>query len=218
MTEAEWHGCEELLEMLYFLVYGYRKASERKLRLFSCACCRSAWPHFKEEKARKAIELAESLADGLVNEQDRDAATLAIDFDWDGDLESPMVDEVFVARLCLDENITNRCALAAKTAAESAGKEKAEEERRQCRLLRDMFGPLPFRAVALDPAWHAWKEATVLQIARAIYDERRFADMAVLGDALEEAGCADEDILSHCREPEPHFRGCWMVDLLLGKQ
>jgi hypothetical protein len=54
-------------------------------------------------------------------------------------------------------------------------------------------------------------------MARKMYDSRDFSDMPVLADALEEAGCQDADILVHLRGPEPHVRGCWVVDLLLGK-
>ena len=69
----------------------------------------------------------------------------------------------------------------------------------------------------LDPAWLAWNDGTVRRLAAAIYEERAFARLPVLGDALEEAGCRDEGVLTHCREPGPHVRGCWLVDLLLGK-
>jgi hypothetical protein len=55
------------------------------------------------------------------------------------------------------------------------------------------------------------------KIARAIYDGRAFERMPILADALEDAGCGDADILRHCREPGEHVRGCWVVDLLLGK-
>jgi hypothetical protein len=55
-------------------------------------------------------------------------------------------------------------------------------------------------------------------LARSIYDEHRFVEMPILADALEEAGCTDPDILSHCRGPGPHVRGCWPVDLILGKE
>jgi hypothetical protein len=51
-----------------------------------------------------------------------------------------------------------------------------------------------------------------------IYDDRRFQDLPILVDALEEAGCANVDILGHCRGPGPHARGCWVVDLILGKE
>jgi hypothetical protein len=58
----------------------------------------------------------------------------------------------------------------------------------------------------------------VPRLVRGIHEERAFDRLAVLADALEEAGCADADILSHLRGPGPHVRGCWVVDLLLGKE
>jgi hypothetical protein len=57
----------------------------------------------------------------------------------------------------------------------------------------------------------------VLGLAKAIYGEGRFTDVPVLADALEEAGCADAEILTHLRGPGPHVRGCWALDLVLGK-
>ena len=86
----------------------------------------------------------------------------------------------------------------------------------QARLLRDLFGD-PFRPVPVDPGWAAWNSATIPKLAQAIYEERRFADLPILADALEDAGCTNQDILSHCRGPGPHVRGCWAVDLVLGK-
>jgi hypothetical protein len=87
---------------------------------------------------------------------------------------------------------------------------------RLAELLRDIFGN-PFRSVAVDPFWLTWNGGTVPKLAQAIYDECRFQDLPVLADALEEADCADADLLGHCRGPGPHVRGCWAVDLLLGK-
>ncbi|MBN9518635.1 hypothetical protein J0H58_08975 [bacterium] len=80
-------------------------------------------------------------------------------------------------------------------------------------LVRDIFGN-PFRLVALDPAWRT--EAAVA-LARGMYESRDFTPMSVLADALEDAGCAGTDVLGHCRGSGPHVRGCWVVDLLLGK-
>jgi hypothetical protein len=91
-------------------------------------------------------------------------------------------------------------------------------------LIRCLIGPLPFRPVTADPAWLVWNNGTVPKIAQAAYDERLLpsghldpARLAVLADALEEAGCDDADILGHLRGPGPHVRDCWVVDLLLGK-
>ena len=85
----------------------------------------------------------------------------------------------------------------------------------QSALLRDIFGN-PFRTVAVDPKWLTWNGGTVPAIARRIYDQRRFEDMPILADALEDAGCDNQDILTHCRQSGDHVRGCWVVALLLG--
>jgi hypothetical protein len=93
----------------------------------------------------------------------------------------------------------------------------AAEESTQADLLRDIYGPLPFRPVAADPAWLAWKDGTIPKLAQAIYDERAFDRLPVLADALEEAGCDNPDFLAHLRGPGPHTKGCWPLDLILGK-
>ena len=94
----------------------------------------------------------------------------------------------------------------------------AEQHRRsQCRAVRDIY-PNPFRQPPrLDASCLAWNSGTVSKLATAIYDERAFGRMPILADALEDAGCADADILGHCRGGGEHVRGCWVVDLLLGK-
>ncbi|MBY0459710.1 MAG: hypothetical protein K2V38_20515 [Gemmataceae bacterium] len=80
--------------------------------------------------------------------------------------------------------------------------------------MRDIFGN-PFRPVALDPAWLT---SDVLALARGIYDERAFDRMPILADALQDAGCNHDDILAHCRDAnQVHVRGCWVIDLVLGK-
>jgi hypothetical protein len=83
-------------------------------------------------------------------------------------------------------------------------------------LLRDLGGN-PFRPVTVEPYWLAWNHGTVPALARRIYEERAFSDLPILADALEDAGCTDAAILDHCRSEGPHARGCWVLDLLLGK-
>jgi hypothetical protein len=97
-------------------------------------------------------------------------------------------------------------------------------EAMQCDLLREMFGN-PFHPASLAPAVLTWNDATVVRLAQAAYDERQMPEgtldngrLLVLADALEEAGCRSEDILDHFRGPGPHVRGCWVVDLLLGRE
>jgi hypothetical protein len=102
--------------------------------------------------------------------------------------------------------------------AERAKREAAAVDGELCALLRDLIGD-PFRpAPAVDPSWLAWNDGTVAKLAAAIYEERRFADLPILADALEDAGCSDAAILAHCRGPGEHVRGCWVVDLLTGRQ
>jgi hypothetical protein len=93
---------------------------------------------------------------------------------------------------------------------------KTADRKLQIALLNDLVGDL-FRSVVVDPTWLVWNDGTVKKVAQAIYDERRFHDLPILADALEDAGCTNADILAPCRGPGPHVRGCWLVDLLLGK-
>jgi hypothetical protein len=95
---------------------------------------------------------------------------------------------------------------------------RAAEERAQVGLLRCLFGPLLFRTVPLALSWLAWNDGTIPKLAQAVYEERAFDRLPILADALEEAGCDNADILTHCRGPGPHVRGCWLLDLLLAKE
>ncbi len=83
----------------------------------------------------------------------------------------------------------------------------------QLKLFHEII-PNPFRPISLDPAWLT---SDVLALARGIYDERAFDRMPILADALQDAGCDNDNVLSHCRGDSPHARGCWVVDLVLGK-
>jgi hypothetical protein len=98
----------------------------------------------------------------------------------------------------------------------AVGPPECGEEAGQAALLRCVFDN-PFRPVTVAPAWLSWNGATVPKLAQAIYDERRFGDLPILADALEEASCDNSDVLAHCRSGGEHVRGCWVVDLLLGK-
>ncbi|OGZ69933.1 MAG: hypothetical protein A3F47_01340 [Candidatus Staskawiczbacteria bacterium RIFCSPHIGHO2_12_FULL_38_11] len=88
----------------------------------------------------------------------------------------------------------------------------------QCQILRDIFGN-PFQPPpAINPVWFRWSDGAIIKIARVIYDEHGFDRLPILADALEDAGCTDAAILEHLRGPGPHVRGCWALDLLLGKE
>ena len=97
------------------------------------------------------------------------------------------------------------------------GPGEAAECAEQVSLLQDIFGN-PFQpSPVIQPAWLAWNGGATVRLAHTIYDNRRFEDMPVLGDALEDAGCQDAAILDHCRQPSIHVRGCWLLDLIRDK-
>ena len=92
-----------------------------------------------------------------------------------------------------------------------------EETNGCCSLIREIFGV--HRGVKVPPYWQpAWVTETVLSLARQMYESREFSAMPILADALQDAGCDNDDILNHCRGPGSHVRGCWVVDMVLGKE
>jgi hypothetical protein len=108
----------------------------------------------------------------------------------------------------------------AKVAAQRLRRELGGVNAAQCHLLRDIFFN-PFRAKpAIPAAVRAWDDGCVVNLAAAIYEQRDFSheSVGVLGDALEEAGMTDEEVLGHCRQQGAHVRGCWLVDLLTARE
>jgi hypothetical protein len=204
MTEAEWLSCNDPEELLNFL---RGKASERKLRLLACGCVRRLWPLVYDERGRQAVAAVEQLSDGGAAAAElslaRRAALKAL-------ADSP---ESRPAARPLAEAVLSLTDADAMNAART-GVALLHFTHRH--LLHDVFGN-PFRKAVLDPAWLAWEGGTLGNLARGIYDQRDFDQLPILGDALEEAGCTNPDILGHLRGPGPHVRGCWAVDLLLGK-
>jgi hypothetical protein len=188
-----------------------RKASERKLRLFACACCRGSWPLLSDERSREAVEVAERYADGIVNERGlRFAFSCAAD--------------AFAYASSTHTADPQAAAGAASAAHPEAGyyARYVTPRKEHPALLRDLVGPLPFRPATLSPAW---RTPQVVALAQAGYDQREMpagtldvARLAVLADALEDAGCDQADLLAHLRGSGPHVRGCWAVDLVLGKE
>jgi hypothetical protein len=93
----------------------------------------------------------------------------------------------------------------------------AEDGRMLLEVVRDVAGN-PFRPAALEPAWLDGNGGLARAIAAGIAEEERFDEVSVLGDALEDAGCRDEAVLAHARRrPGRHYRGCWLVDAVLGR-
>lgn len=245
MNEAEWLACSDWHRMLLFLRrrrgIASRQAGRRKLRLLACGCCRQEWALLFPE-SRDALETAELFADGRVDDEKRaEAEQQALK----AHANSPQCSLSFPQYLEAEQRSTNSsvdshrsfAALAVArvlsgnqlfeaveevmsllgrlTGLQGTASEQEEWNRATANLVRDVFGN-PFRVTRWK---RAWRTATVLQIARGIYLEHAFDRMPILGDALQETGCDDEAILSHCRDPKcVHIRGCFVLDLVLGKK
>ncbi len=214
MNEKDWLACEDPDQMLEFL---RGMASDRKLRLFAVACCYRVSPYIPSERNIEAIEVLERFADGLANDKERKYVhgwnrILAI-----SNAASPSVTEAAYYAAGAASAIYASATVHDSTNATWHTSERAERVE-QARLLRDLFGSFPLRPVTLDPITLRWNSGTVLKLAEQIYEKRRFTDLPILADALEEAGCQDTAILEHCRGPGPHVRGCWALDLILGKE
>jgi hypothetical protein len=220
VTEAEWLRRDEPAEMLSFLRerLAGREDARRKIRLWAAACCRQVWHRVKKARSRKLVEASERYADGEVDFRDLKAA-------WDahGYVVGPRAWGIRIARSAAHRDIWQGALetwAALSLSGIDGGPESALEDRVQAGLFREVFGN-PFRRVMVAPAW---RTPTVAALARGAYDERLLPSgelgphrLAVLADALEEAGCTDADLLGHLRGPGPHVRGCWAVDLLLGQ-
>jgi hypothetical protein len=228
MTEKEWIECDDVPKLLKYLV---ERASSRKFRLFGCACCRRIWHLLVDERSRNAVGVAERYADGLATEEDMDKARRAmiqcrtetalrpgsppVDSWAFGAAEAVLFDTPFWNPGAASRGAFTAAWTAAEAAWRGAGEQGPEPEtRRQLPLLRDIFEN-PYRPGWVDPAWQT---PQVVAVAEAIYEERAFDRLPIMADALEDAGCDNADILSHCRGPGLHVRGCWVVDLLLGKE
>jgi hypothetical protein len=186
-------------------------ANERKLRLYACGCVRQVWPWLTDEKSRRAIEFAEEYTDKYAAKSKLEQITLQT--------KLREIWEAAGARWTLVlaplSWAIEYSAWTATTVTEPRQRDK--HPALQAALLRDIFF-LPFRsAPAFDRAWLMANDGLAGRLARTIYGARAFDRMPVLADALEEAGCADADVLSHCRGAGPHARGCWVVDLVSGK-
>jgi hypothetical protein len=222
MTEEEWLECCDPGPMMEYL--GDR-LTDRKLRLFACAWARRAWRLLGDERSRLAVEVAERFADGLASPSELLLARNAAEQAW------VAIPEHTGSRRAMRRSSKGRDSekYAAKVAQNAADSVLSQARMRHAvtarpktmsylaNALRDLSGPSPLRPVSLEPAWLAWNGGAVIGLATSIYEDWCIDQLPVLADALEDAGCTDAKILSHLREPGPHFRGCWCVDLCLGR-
>jgi hypothetical protein len=214
LTELEWHSSGDPAELLAGLP---GKPGGRKLQLFACACCRHVGDLLTGPLSRTAIEAAEHFAEGSAG---HDELAAAVEEAAGAAYRSSFRYAVqHLAHANSPEGAARVAFWATHGVAMLAGNMAAwgAERAAQCRFLRCVFGN-PFRpAPVVDPAWLSWQGGLVATLAGSIYDLRCFVEMPLLALALEQAGCADEDLLAHLRDPGEHVKGCWCLDLLLGK-
>ncbi len=237
MTESDWLACTDATWMLNVLsgqelhqdghittkkVKGLPvcRPTRRKSMLIHCACCRHVWTLLTDERSRKAVLVAEEFADGDTTEEAWEESQLHAREAWLQCSESECSRAAYLAWGYWNVVEDSHTLLADRFVAD---------------ILRDTIGnpfrPRPSRSRKAARLWQnqmvswlLWSDGAVSQLARTAYEERALpsgeldtARLAVLADALEEAGCDNADLLGHLRSPGPHVRGCWAVDLLLGK-
>src|SRR5262245_51419251 len=239
MKDSDWQTARDPWDMLEFLGSSDR-FSVRKARLFAVACCRRIWSALADERSKRLVELTERYADGLVGYVEVAAAN-----DQHEKAEDCLTDKCGWWAVCyasvpgagLQETI--RASRDAADAAAFAPCQETDndedfgrlhallyplERAAQAELLRDIFGPSPMRRCPLVPSLLAWNDGLVRTLAQATYDERLLPSgeldptrLAILADALTDAGCTDAALLEHLRGPGPHVRGCHAVDWILQK-
>lgn len=204
MTEAEWITTKLPLYMLREYPVAW---DERKLFLASYHCLRNSWVRLSDTQ-RNYVEAVARFIDDETSVEERDRARNECEsefrlsaFDWRKFHTQEAVRHFShrIGQRSLIEVFRNLA-------------DATFEKERQCDLIREVFGN-PFRPVDVSP----WLTSDVVALARGIYDERAFDRMPILADALQDAGCDNVNVLDHCRGPGEHVRGCWVIDLLLGK-
>src|SRR4051794_10152330 len=196
------------------------KQSNRKYRLAAVSGLRHFWADLTT-KQQRAVTAAERYADGEIRISELRAAAAPVG----GGLVGTLPGAVAQVTHRVVANALSRITMLFLPVVVGGpvytnppfpqARAFAERGRPMMAILRDIFGN-PFRPVALSPAWLT---STVVALARGIYEERAFDRMPVLADALQDAGCDNDDVLNHCRdEKQVHVRGCWVVDLVLGRK
>ena len=221
MTEKEWLQCTEVDRLMNF---SKDKGSCRKYRLMVIACCRRIW-HLLGKKEQAVVETAENFLERKATAKELNAcsrsrlrgpAGIAV---WyvcfpTNRIKSVSLNAVNTCQHAVALDLIDRQILDVPVIDNHMGKYAVEERKHQLVLFHDIFGN-PFHPIKIE---HAWQTPTIKALAQTIYTERQFADLPILADALEEAGCSNEDILGHCRNNQEHARGCWVLDILLGKK
>jgi hypothetical protein len=211
MDEQQWLNWTDREAMLQFIA---NQASNRKLRLFGCACLHQAWDWTDHSAFRRAVLVGERFVDGAVSEAElrrafivawpngwehlRTAAICTLTAQQEWQLRQVRILAYEVVRLVEHQQLSAM---------------KRFQPQQQADFLREIFGN-PFRPPVFLPDW---RTPDVLALAGEIHDERSFEHLPVLADALEDAGCGDLGLLAHFRRREGHLPGCWALDCVLGQ-
>src|SRR5262245_47131540 len=210
MSETSWLTSTKPYTLLSYIP---RATPERKFRLFACASCRRIAALMLDERSLQCVGVVERFADDEATKAEFLAAA----------------QEAELAERSASGNPARRAAYAVVLAAVPfsdvyvsnvigrvlAAAHHRQEQNAQADLLRDIFGN-PFRPIVFNPDW---RTDTAVALAKGMYESRDFGAMPILADALQDAGCDNDDILNHCRDAKQvHVRGCWVVDLVLGKE
>jgi hypothetical protein len=208
MTEAEWLASEDASRVLQSMG---RRLSVRKVRLSLCGCLRTpeVWQLLVSPASRRAVEIGEAFVEGTASSlslsKAQKSATVA---SQRVSKETQAVrSAAYLASLVCFADRSLLTYLNRPTECVRLLKPKVW-------LFHDILGN-PFRPATLCPSWLT---STVVSLAAGIYEEKAFDRMPILADALQDAGCDNEDILQHCRQTGEHVRGCWCVDLLTGRK
>ncbi len=210
MNEGEWLTCTNPQMMLSVL---RGNVSERKLRLFAVACCRCHRGVLRGKRNLQVLEDAEAYADGRISRKEMEEKRRAwYAFDYPFPLRGTWQMALSHATM-----VTRATTLAPEAATHAAAASDRPERERliQAGLLRDIF--FPFRVVSFDACLRLWSGGAAVALATEMYESRDFTRAPLLADMLEDGGASDAQLLEHLRGPGPHVRGCWLVDLLLGK-
>ena len=228
MDQEKWLAASDPMTMLNGLRISRVRVSGRKHRLFAVACARRVSHLIPDPESRAAVDVAEAVADGTLPWTALEPAAADAAVSRGRDTDGPDDVATWESQTAAEQTCAPDAKLAARTTAALVARVvntppgeaiprfvpgHPDEQRHQAHLLQDIIGN-PFRPVTLNPAWLT---PTVTGLAAAIYDERAFDRMPVLADALEEAGCDHPDVLAHCRGEDIHERGCWVLDLVIGK-
>ncbi|HJZ91318.1 MAG TPA: hypothetical protein VKE40_10635 [Gemmataceae bacterium] len=213
MTEAEWIASTDPELLIEFI---RPNVTERKLRLFAATRFAQLIDLLPHDRQHRGIHLLEQMGDGTAAPNWRLEARRDVLVDYRGGLptgdhsrDDPDHVALMLYRAIVSSDAAGHAAHATRGIINSN-----EKQAEQCEILRDVLSN-PFRPVAVDPRW---RTADVAGLARAIYEDKAFDRLPILADALMDAGCADEQVLAHCRGEGPHVRGCWVVDLVLDRR